>query len=292
MTEFVEKVKEQLQEKLPDLDIHTWDILKNNDTKKIGIEFRSEDGKGGRVYYIDSIDTESFTPEEIAKQLLAMYQSDQSKSDDLIAWINDCYNNFSRASGYLRPQLINYDWNQELVQKYPCKRYWDDLAVILYLKCPTGNGRYTCKVTSKILEGWGVSFEDAYAIALHNLQQESPSVMTMDDVLAEAGYLKPEGMPPIPMTVLTNAEKNLGASVILQEGLLDWLYERYHSDIVLIPSSIHEWIVVPFDVLRDQPDDYSTLVKEVNDSHVLKEERLSDHVYIYRKTDVKAPNFG
>ena len=55
----------------------------------------------------------------------------------------------------------------------------------------------------------------------------------------------------------------------------------FHTDIVIIPSSVHETILVPTDI-QDVDESFDQMVWDVNQSEVLSEEQLSNHVYIYK----------
>ena len=50
---------------------------------------------------------------------------------------------------------------------------------------------------------------------------------------------------PIPMHIMTNKYQINGASVLLYHGLLDGLAEKLGTDLYVIPSSIHELIIMP-----------------------------------------------
>ena len=82
------------------------------------------------------------------------------------------------------------------------------------------------------------------------------------------------------MYVLTNTNKINGASVILYDGLLNQISKKLHSDLVLLPSSIHEFIILPHN--NDMSFNAMTeMVNSVNETSVSDEEILSDHVYFY-----------
>ena len=51
------------------------------------------------------------------------------------------------------------------------------------------------------------------------------------------------------------------------------------DDFYILPSSIHEWIVVPASV--QDPDVLRSIVQEINGSTVDEAEQLSDSVYTY-----------
>ncbi len=114
--------------------------------------------------------------------------------------------------------------------------------------------------------------------AMINTKQDV-RIATMMDVLRGAGLVDLDTFMPsetemVPMYVVTNAKKTFGASAVLFAK--EKLYRIFDSYIVL-PSSVHEVIIVPGDVksVRELID----LVNEVNETQVAPEERLGDTVY-------------
>lgn len=58
--------------------------------------------------------------------------------------------------------------------------------------------------------------------------------------------------------------------------------EKLECDLYILPSSIHEVILIPaYD--HDSYDELTSMVKEVNSTQLSKEEILSDHVYFYSR---------
>jgi hypothetical protein len=71
-----------------------------------------------------------------------------------------------------------------------------------------------------------------------------------------------------------------GAAAILRPEGLEEISEKLGGDLVLLPNSIHEWIVikaVPGEDLSDQ----IAMVKAINADVVEPQDRLSDEVLVY-----------
>ncbi len=84
---------------------------------------------------------------------------------------------------------------------------------------------------------------------------------------------------------MTNTAGINGACTILYPGILKNFSATLNQDLVIIPSSIHEVLLVPYDSTVSL-DDLSNMVNQVNHAEVPMEERLSNHVYFYsRQTD-------
>jgi hypothetical protein len=65
--------------------------------------------------------------------------------------------------------------------------------------------------------------------------------------------------------------------------MMDRILDKFGSDFYLLPSSIHEWILVSDTGLN--PAFLTSMVREVNAGEVALEERLSSHVYRYTASE-------
>ena len=72
----------------------------------------------------------------------------------------------------------------------------------------------------------------------------------------------------------------------LNEGLLKKIAVQYNtSKVLILPSSVHEMIVIPYNENMDI-NDFSETVHEVNSCTVAEEEQLTDRAYILKVLDV------
>lgn len=77
-----------------------------------------------------------------------------------------------------------------------------------------------------------------------------------------------------------------GSIGILCPDLLKNFADEIQDDLYIIPSSIHEVLLVPAGETAGNGRELSEMVQEVNRTQVEREETLSDHVYFYsRETD-------
>ena len=82
------------------------------------------------------------------------------------------------------------------------------------------------------------------------------------------------------MYVLGNERKLFGAAVMLYDGLLEKMSEIIGGDFYLLPSSLHELILIP-DEGREKGGDLWKMVCEINETQVEPEDVLTDSVYYY-----------
>lgn len=187
------------------------------------------------------------------------------------------------------PVLINTAANVEFLKSVPHREIMD-LSVIYKIPITGSNGfSGAVTVTNKMAKAEGATEEDLYKSALKNLR---PSLRTLSSVMAEMMSIMGGGMDAsddsmleIPDIYVLSNEKNLqGASCILKEEVLKEMAEKYNSDLYILPSSIHEVLIVPADNKEDDMDQTSSLfnmVCEVNSGVVGIEEKLSDSLYRY-----------
>ena len=125
----------------------------------------------------------------------------------------------------------------------------------------------------------GLTEAELFLASLENVSKLSaPCLLRMPEIVS----ILPDGE----MKVLTNTEKFYGAAAIIYgKDKIRGLAEKEGNDIVIIPSSVHECILFPYD--ESMPFELlNAMVNEVNTSEVKEEEILSDHVYMYdRQTD-------
>lgn len=86
-----------------------------------------------------------------------------------------------------------------------------------------------------------------------------------------------------PLYILTNREKCLGAVSIAIPGEAELIAEQIRSDYYVLPSSIHECLILPDDGSYEE-ETLNQLVRSVNMTQVDPSEVLSDHVYHYSRS--------
>ena len=88
------------------------------------------------------------------------------------------------------------------------------------------------------------------------------------------------------MFCLTNESKMNGASLLLQEDIRKQIGECLGSDYFVIPSSVHEVLILPDNGIFQVPE-LNAMVQEVNETQVERQEQLSDKVqFCDKKTAV------
>ena len=114
-----------------------------------------------------------------------------------------------------------------------------------------------------------------------NCKKVGYRIMPMEDAISEIIGIEIPSDAPYPMYVGTNPERILGASILMYETYLEDLAAQIEDNLCIAPSSIHEVLIFPLSLV--QPSKIIEIVRDVNRTVVLPQEKLSDSVYIYRR---------
>lgn len=159
----------------------------------------------------------------------------------------------------------------ELLGKTSELIFGGDIEQYVYIRVyKEGDEIGTIKEIDDILDHFDISVDMAIKSAMINSKKET-KVASMAEVL---GFKEKHDDPM--MLVVNNTYGYLGAGNLIASwvDISTELRNKGYKRVVLIPSSIHEWIIT--DISNDEA---SPMVSEVNKSVVKKSEWLSDKSY-------------
>lgn len=227
--------------------------------------------------------------------------------DGIIGKIIEFYEHFSIASSYdisfmndpdrikekIVYKLVNYEMNKALLDDAPHRRIMDLAMVYIVYMAEGFYGVGTALIRNGHMKDLGFDEEQLYEIAMKNtpiiLPQkvfgicEAIEIANSSTTSLEESYYDKEKYNSL-MKILTNNNKINGASCMLYPDLLSEISEEMDSDIIILPSSIHEVILLratrddDFDAFRD-------MVRTVNDKEVEVCDVLSNQVYFYDRKE-------
>ncbi len=293
LNEFVEAVKEHIFDGRPEMaENHTVDVskvTKNNGRVMNGLTIREADTNISPTiylerYYDDFLNGASLS--DITDELLEVYEENIVPQNISI----DFFTDFEKAKDRIAMKVINAEKNADSLMSMPHYKF-GDLAAIFQVQVDSSEfGNAVVSVRDEHMSMWGVSTETLFEYAKANMEERHPiRIQSMLEVLRDLmGGDVPEGIAPTEgpqMYVMTNENKFNGAAAMIFTDKLETFAEEHGSNIYIIPSSIHECILLP-DTGDMDVDQLETMVREVNGTQVPPEEVLSDNVYFYDK-DVK-----
>lgn len=220
-----------------------------------------------------------FSIDELAEQIVEFHRRHAKDERYDLSF----YTDFEQVRKRVVCRLVNYAKNRELLGQVPHRKFLD-LAVVYYYKMDDDTfGDAGILVKNDHMEMWDADFEELNDAAMSNTARLMPyACIYIADVLRDMMGIQIEESctDQIPMYVLTNAEKSFGAAVILYPTVLEAVAERLKSDFFILPSSVHECMIVP--VMEDfKPKELRKIVCEINEECVAEEEILGDSVYRY-----------
>lgn len=189
---------------------------------------------------------------------------------------------YEKVKPHLGYKLINYDMNRDLLKEIPHKCYLD-FAIVCYCNIVDDRiGKGTILIRNEHLDIWKVEPDTVIRDSLKNMPVMFPAdFINMAELLKEL-YNDPAQLicGKLPMYVLTTKERMYGAAAILYSGQLEAIAREVEDDFYLLPSSIHEIIILPKKYATSERY-LSQMVDEINHEQLDIEEVLSNHAYLY-----------
>jgi len=219
--------------------------------------------------------------EDIVGEIIDIRSKDTRNMDELARTIN----NYEEIKGKIYPMLISCDGNEELLERYAFSKFLD-MAVLYFIRLEDfGDGCGTVKITNDLMDHYRVSISELHEQALRNMQDDGYCMKNMATVIRElfAGEFAFEYEVFDEMTakepemyLVTNDRKMYGAAAMLNDEMMKDLVGD--KDYYILPSALHEIILVPTTSVSS-PDVLADMVREVNDTQVSAEDRLTYSVY-------------
>ena len=223
---------------------------------------------------IENAENENKSLDEVVSAIISTYESHKSFEFD----VNMLFDrDFILNSIFVGLQKVS----TEDIEKKLCEDF-EGIESYLYIRGEADReGSYSIKVSKAILDRANISEVEAWEQAQTNTEAET-SLESMAKVMWEMMNMEySEDMDEMtPFFIISNKSKVKGASAILNKKVLVEFGERYHTNkIVVLPSSVHEMLLVPYTEEIDL-DTFSDMVGQVNSSEVDPTEQLVDRAFI------------
>ncbi len=290
---FKSTILERMQQLLePDTALRIQTICKNNGRKLDGLVISTPDSNlSPTIFLNDYYENPSVFPDfdAICQDIRRTYEKNRSTE-----YIDaDFFTDYELIRRHIADRLINYEKNKELLTTVPYIRYLD-LAIVFYcLLHVTETGHATILIHKNHLDLWHVTISQLYEQACQTTPLLLPyDFRNMTAVLSgfsgdasASGQNLAAAAAFCPMYVLTNNQKLYGAGCMLYPGLLESISEKLDHDLFLLPSSIHEMILLPA-ANRSYSKELADMVAQINRTELAADEVLSDQVYYYSRADL------
>ena len=288
--EFLEQVKGQILDYLPEeyagAEVTVQEVIKNNDQKLNALCIkRPGDRVVPNIYLYDfyQMNQEGW---EMDKILSAVSQTHLRSMAESAQWQDVQVGNFQSVKDNLYVTAQNKENNQEYLKDIVHKDIPDtDITAVLRVLCDKNQekGNASFIVKEGMAEIWGVARDDLYELALKNTERIfPPKMLNLINALRldENESISGKKLEPYEQYVLTNDVRVHGATVLLYPNLLQEIGEATGGSFFILPSSIHETILIK-DNGELNAEELQHMVVEINRTKVRPDEVLSDEVYSY-----------
>ncbi len=283
--EFVETITTLINERAVNgmhAEVHT--SLKNNNISHVGITISEPEINISPTIYMEEFYQEfqqGLAILEILSLILEIYH--EIRFDH--SWKLDEVREFTSIQDQIVYKLIHKKENAPLLVDIPYIAY-HDLAIVFYIMLDMNDsGSGTILITNTLLSAWAVTTEDLYRVAKQNTPLLlPPKFNTMHSVLCQMlGTDCVDGdFADNHMYILTNVLNQFGAAVILYPNVLEEIAMEINDDYYLLPSSIHELVILPRKY-SPSTEDIDRMIVEINATQISPDEILSDHSYYYSR---------
>lgn len=291
--DFMEKVKNSVIEKLgKEYQVTVCKSDKNNGVVCTGLRVQKNDCSVAPLIYLDEhfrqYKNGNTTLSSIVKYVVKQSRK-KSPCVDIQQYL--IYENIRKNVVY---RLVNTESNRDLLEDIPHLEFLD-LSIIF--RCTVAQediGPASILIHNVHMKLWDITIQELYQDAVMNTPRlEEYEIKSMTEVMREImteensdgsgqdAYME-EFSDSVPLYVLSNKNRIEGAGCMLYPDLMKDFSDTIGSSFYIIPSSVHECLLLPpkEDV---QGGEIRNMIKEINDTQVSIEERLSYSLYYYDK---------
>lgn len=303
----------------PGYVVRTDNVIKNNNITKTGISLQ----RGTNAVEI----TPTIYVEDIYEHYRGGFVSMETITEDVYSNLVSLPE-IDDLSEYMTPEFINEHVQVKVISGNMNRSYlidkpfipvegYDDLVAVAIVDLEQTpfqsktNYSGSFVVSDALIEHLGIRKSELFEKALSNSEHNNPAEFkTMREVLISTMF--PEGIPEddpmaeliLPpedefgpqMYVLSNKKMVFGASAIMYSGIMQEIYNKIGGDFIIIPSSIHEVIIIK-DTDPSENSYISGMIGEINENIVNDSEVLSNNFYKYNGAEntvitIKASDLG
>ena len=293
--DFMEKVKNSVIEKLgKEYQVTVCKSDKNNGVVCTGLRVQKNDCSVAPLIYLDEhfrqYKNGNTTLSSIVKYVVKQSRK-KSPCVDIQQYL--IYENIRKNVVY---RLVNTESNRDLLEDIPHLEFLD-LSIIF--RCTVAQediGPASILIHNVHMKLWDITIQELYQDAVMNTPRlEEYEIKSMTEVMREImteensdgsdqDACMEEFSDSMPLYVLSNKNRIEGAGCMLYPDLMKDFSDTIGSSFYIIPSSVHECLLLPpkEDV---QGGEIRNMIKEINDTQISIEERLSYSLYYYDKDE-------
>ncbi len=181
--------------------------------------------------------------------------------------------------------IANTILSDNLLKECPHRIIAGDMA--LYYRAvinKTEKGLYSITINNELAEYLNVSEAQLYesAESYYSLDFKTAIVKPIEEYIAEMVGVPSEAIPELPtkMLIITSSDKVNGAAAIISKEVKEEVARQIRSDdFILIPSSMHECIAIPYTTDKFKLQFLMQMQKDIQFENVEPNDVISDDVF-------------
>ena len=220
--------------------------------------------------------------DDIVRDIIRVYENNQPENIMNVFKTEDFYD-FDKMKEKIVLKVINTERNLDLLEQVP---HLDmeglGLSVVFYVSLMTGEQSAGILIKNEHLKLWEKTVSDLLTVAeINTNRMHAFTIKSMNEVLSGMfGFeedLIPEDVPAL--YVLTDENKTFGATQLYLKDKIREFAEKNNCDVYILPSSVHELLLLRAVFPNLEPSYLKKMVCEVNATEVSDEDFLCDGAY-------------
>ena len=221
------------------------------------------------------------TMDDIVKDIIRVYENNQPENIMDVFKTEDFYD-FDKMKEKIVLKVINTERNLDLLEQVP---HLDmeglGLSVVFYVSIMTGEQSAGILIKNEHLRLWEKKVSDLISLAeINTNRMHAFTIKSINEVLSGMFGFEEDLIPDGPVFyVLTDENKTFGASQLYLKDKIREFAKQQDCDVYILPSSIHELLLLRADFPNLEPSYLKEMVYVVNTTQVSEEEFLFDGAY-------------
>lgn len=254
------------------------EVTKNNGVVLTGLTVRGGDSRiSPNIYldeYIRELESGDAELEDIARAIVNIYEKNNSPAGAL-SFLD---RSREQVLENVEAEVVNTEKNRELLEGVPHLDFMD-LSVIFREKVDVEGSAASFIIKNEYADSYDITLEDLKEASIGTNARAKYITHGMSELMEElTGESIPEDQD-MGMVVVTNKDKLYGATAIMFPTIFKELAARFRDNLFIIPSSIHELIVLPEKTCEAMA--IRQMVRDVNSTQLAPDEVLSNNLYRY-----------
>ncbi len=268
-----------------DTNLSLCEVTKNNDSVKDSLCITSPEINIGPAFYLNDYYQaylQGTSYDDILDSLCSSFFNTRLEKNLDFSF----YSDFDAVSDRITFRLVHREKNCRRLSELPHLPFLDLAIIFTFLLRADSSGSAAITIKNEHLAMWDVPLSALMDCALENTPRLLPMQITdMNTLLLKHHFSL--FSDDSPFFILSNTYGQNGAACLLYPELSKRLEEIFPGDIIIIPSSVNETLLLPgtVDTYEQTSSFLNDMVREVNQTALSPEDILSDHVYLFNRKE-------